>query len=257
MQSWPEFGSALRAARRRQNLSMRSLASSAHCSHTTIWRLENGQPAGDQDLLRDIDEILKTDSILCDSYGILVYDLWKGRGGHQLRLPDQGAKRVWQHVYPAGYSGDVWIMIQPSSASRGMIHKVELTWGPWRHLTHLEQVEDAGTVLVTGKSVDRIPVPLRAVVDPPAHLLFGTDADSAKLNEGMAIHSGWVDAEVTAEDESAAERLIILLLKTADDPAQTAVTRSIARQTARLLQSMDQAVYLKLVNSVLQRPIRR
>ncbi|GAA1885644.1 helix-turn-helix domain-containing protein [Lapillicoccus jejuensis] len=205
--AWQAFGAELRVARNLQHRSLNQVAQAIASSSSTIHRLEQGVAAGRQEIIRALDALYGAEGHLTDKYGRLMYPTWVANGG-ALRMTEQHARSTWQHTFPNAHSGDVWILVRPTTGRSDKPLRVELRWGPWLRTVTVSELTSEGVSLLTGKSRDDVAVPLHVTVEPAAHLLFGTDDEAMQLTHTQKIHTGWRLVDETREKRSVHRELV-------------------------------------------------
>jgi len=116
---------------------------------------------------------------------------------------DHGTARgVHAGRWPAHYDGLVWIKVKPQPEWVGLLHEIELEWGPWGRQMKVK-LEEAGVVLATAKAkdLDGISRTCNVTTQPQAYALYG--AGEALEGETIVdIRRGWskVNPDASAEE---------------------------------------------------------
>lgn len=184
------FGAAL--ARLRGNKSLRDLEREGPFSKSQLHRWEVGRSAPPIEYAKSLDEIYAGNgwvAVAIRNLSRRTWDPWV-----ELQTPDIHHAHIW----PAPFSGVVWVKVVPRPEDLGVRFQARLAWGPWRRTVVFAGVA-AGTIMLTGKAVDLdgIARTMNLTLDRPAFTLAGTGSPGSDETV-VDIRTGWTAA--TAEN---------------------------------------------------------
>jgi hypothetical protein len=102
--------------------------------------------------------------------------------------PKATGRQHWQHEFPDGYAGPVWITVDPPD---DLPRTITITWGPWqRQLLH--DGNEPGTYLFAKSPTapGEATVPTSVDVDPAAVVTFGQGKSPPR--DAVDVNEGWI-----------------------------------------------------------------